>query len=315
MDRLIAAEVFVRIAERGSMTGAADTLDMSRAMVTRYLAQMEAWAGARLLHRTTRRLSLTQAGEETLARCRSMLDVAGEMGAPSTAAPDEPRGLLRLACSQSLAERVLSSAVVAFLRRHPMTAIELNIGAHAVNLVEERIDLAIRITNELEPTQIVRPLGRCPSVVCASPAYLAGRGTPQRAQDLAHHNCLTYSHHGRHLWDFDHAGERLAVPVAGNLSANETQVLLMAAIDGAGIVMQPFYAVADAIAKGQLMALLPDFVPQSMGVYGIYSSRRQMPAVLRAMLDFLAARFADPAHWPLEVPRARRLRSAVPSST
>lgn len=298
MDRITAAEVFVRIAERGSMSAAAEALDMSRAMVTRYLAQMEQWAGARLLHRTTRRLSLTEAGEETLARCRRMLEVSAEMATAASACADEPRGLLRVACAQSLAQEVLAAAVADYLRRHRQAAIDLHIDARPVNLVEERIDLAIRITNELDPNLIARPLGHCASVVCASPAYLAAHGTPRSVQDLATHNCLTYSYFGKSLWQFAHGGERVAVPVGGTLSANESQVLLAAAIEGAGIAMQPAYSANWPIAQGRLVALLPDFVPQGLGVYGVYASRRQMPASLRMLLDFLVARFADPAHWP-----------------
>lgn len=302
MDRVTAAEVFVCIAERRSMTAAADALGMSRAMVTRYLAQMEQWAGARLLHRTTRRLSLTEAGEESLARCRRMLEVAGEMATATIAGADVPRGLLRVACAQSLAQTMLAAAVTEFLRRHPLTAIDLHIDARPVNLVEERIDLAIRITNDLDPNLIARPLGRCASVVCAAPAYLAAHGAPHSAQELGAHNCLTYSYFGKSLWEFEHRGERIAVPVSGTLSANESHVLLAAALEGAGIVMQPAYSVAPLIEQGRLVALLPDFAPQSMGVHGIYGSRRQMPAALRALLDFLVERFADPAHWLAALP-------------
>jgi DNA-binding transcriptional LysR family regulator len=305
MDRVTAAEVFVSIAEKGSMTAAAEALDMSRAMVTRYLAQMEEWAGARLLHRTTRRLSLTEPGRETLARCRRMLELASEMVVASDQEAETPRGLLRVACSQSLAQDVLAATVAEFLRRHPLVAIDLQIGPRSVNLVEERIDLAIRITNDLDPNLIARPLGRCDSVICASPAYLAVHGRPHRVQDLATHNCLTYSYFGKSLWEFDLAGERLAVPVSGNLSANESNVLLAAAVEGAGIAMQPVYAARRLIAEGRLVALLPDAVPQPLGVYGLYGSRRQMPVALRLLLDLLAERFADPGYWPVR-PQAPR---------
>lgn len=298
MDRITAAEVFVCIAERASMTSAADALDMSRAMVTRYLAQMERWAGARLLHRTTRRLSLTEAGEETLGRCRRMLEVATDMALTPSDEADVPRGLLRVACAQSLAQDVLARAVAEYLRRHPLAAIDLHIAARPVNLVEERIDLAIRITDELDPNLIARPLGHCPSVICAAPAYLAAHGTPRSAHELATHNCLTYSYFGKSLWEFDQEGERIAVPVSGNLSANESQVLLAAAIEGAGIAMQPVYSASGPIAQGRLVALLPGLMPRPLGVYGLYGSRRQMPASLRVLLDFLVERFADARYWP-----------------
>jgi len=291
MDRITAARVFVSIAERGSMIAAAEVLDMSRAMVTRYLAEMEQWAGARLLHRSTRRLSLTDAGDITLVRCRAMLELAGAMAVAADDA-DAPQGLLRIACSQSLAQAQVASAVTGYLARYPRTAIDLQVNNRAVNLVEERIDLALRITNALEPNLIARQLGWCDSVVCAAPAYLAARGTPRQPGDLATHNCLTYSYFGKSLWQFTGADDEvLTVPVSGNLSANDDLVLLKAAGEGAGIALQPLYSAAPLIADGRLMALLPDCAPQRMGIYGIYTSRQHMPPALRAMLDFLVGWF------------------------
>ncbi|HGM6989052.1 TPA: LysR family transcriptional regulator [Serratia marcescens] len=297
MDRITAAEVFVTIVDRGSMIAAAETLEMSRAMVTRYLAQMEQWAGARLLHRTTRKLSLTDAGERTLERCRQMLALAGEIDLVEEGQSDELRGLLRITCSQSLGQTALVGAVAQYLKRHPQVVVDLQMNNRAVNLVEERIDLALRITNELDPNLIARPLSTCASVVCAAPAYLAAHGTPRQPQDLALHNCLTYSYFGKSLWHFDAQGVKSAVAVSGNLSANESVVLMAGTVQGAGISMQPYYSAAPLLASGELVELLPDYRPQSMGIYGIYTSRRQMPATLRTMLDFLVGWFATDPQW------------------
>lgn len=299
MDRVTAAEVFVAIIDRGSLAGASQALDMSRAMVTRYLAQMEAWAGARLLHRTTRKLGLTAAGSDALVRCRRLLDVARDMAVAADSEAEQPRGLLRLACSPSLAQAVLMRAVADYLQRHPQTAVDLQIGEQTVNLVEERIDLAIRITSQLDPNLIARPLATCSSVVCAAPAYLAAHGTPRRAEELATHNCLTYTYFGKSLWQFEHDDGPLAVPVGGNLSANDSVTLLAAAAAGAGIALQPLYSAAPLIASGRLVRLLPRYRPQALGIHGVYTSRRQLPATLRTMLDFLAERLrADPLLQP-----------------
>jgi len=297
MDRITAAQVFVAIAERGSMVAASEALDMSRAMVTRYLAEMEQWAGARLLHRTTRRLSLTDAGDATLARCRQMLEVAGAMAVAAPEGGDTPQGLLRITCSQSLAQTALAGAVTAYLQRYPRAAVDLQMENRAVNLVEQRIDLAIRITNALEPNLIARQLASCASVVCAAPSYLAAHGTPRRVEDLALHNCLTYNYFGKSLWQFTHQGEVLTVPVSGRLSANESLVLLVATAAGAGIAMQPRYSAAPLIASGQLVELLPAYAPQDMGIYGIYTSRQHMSPLLRTMLDFLLEWFARDPQW------------------
>jgi len=297
MDRITAAQVFVAIVERGSMINAAESLNMSRAMVTRYLSEMEKWAGARLLHRSTRKLSLTDAGENTLARCRKMLSVAAEMGSVADTGDEALRGLLRLSCSQSFGQGAVVLAVSEFLRRHPQVSIDLQLESRAINLVEDRIDLALRITNDLDPNLIARPLALCPSVVCASPAYLAAQGTPLHPQDLSVHNCLTYTYFGKTLWQFERQGEKVAVPVSGNLSANESLVLLTGAAEGAGIVMQPCYSAAPLIARGQLVSLLDQWQAQEMGIYAIYASRRQMPAALRALLDFLVEWFKGHPRW------------------
>ncbi|HEY1844364.1 MAG TPA: LysR family transcriptional regulator [Buttiauxella sp.] len=297
MDRITAARVFITIVERGSMIAAAEQLEMSRAMVTRYLSQMEEWTGARLLHRTTRRLSLTDAGERTLALSRKMLEVAEAIDQVEERPNDEIRGILRITCSQSLGQTALAGAVTQYLKLHPQVAVDLQMNNRAVNLVEERIDLALRITNDLDPNLIARPLSSCASVVCAAPRYLAERGTPERPEDLAGHNCLTYSWFGKSLWHFERAGEKSSVAVSGNLSANESVVLLAGTLRGAGISLQPYYSAAPLLAKGELVELLPAYKPQAMGIYGIYTSRKQMPATLRSLLDFLVEWFASDTQW------------------
>ncbi|WP_114194552.1 LysR family transcriptional regulator [Edaphovirga cremea] len=302
MDRITAAHVFITIVERGSLVAAAESLDMSRAMVTRYLSQMEEWAGVRLLHRTTRKLSLTDAGENTLGRCRKILAIAAEIDVTPELGDDALRGLLRISCSQSLGQTALVVAITEFLRQHPQVAIDLQMSNRAINLVEERIDLALRITNELDPNLIARPLAQCASIICAAPSYLAAHGTPHKPQDLALHNCLTYSYFGKSLWHFEHQGKQLAVPVSGNLSANESVVLLAGAVEGAGIALQPWYSAAPLIANGQLVKLIPDYQPQAMGIYAIFTSRRQMPATQRALLDYLVDWFSHHPRWQSLLP-------------
>ncbi|MEJ2801561.1 LysR substrate-binding domain-containing protein [Comamonadaceae bacterium PP-2] len=297
MDRLVAARVFVNIVERGSLAAAAEALDLSRPMVSRYLVEMERWMGSRLLHRTTRRISLTPAGETALSQCRRLLDIAEEMVPGALADGATPTGQLRIACSQSLAQHVVAKAMTAFLRQYPRVTVDLQIGSQPVNLVEQRIDLAIRITNDVDPTLIARPLALCESVVCASPSWLARHDAPRTAEDLASHNCLTYSHFGKSLWEFETPGTdssgHVVIPVSGNLSANEPEVMLAAALEGAGIALLPQYAAAQALASGRLVALLPGYKPRTFGVYGVFASRRQMSGALRAMIDFLAAWFKD----------------------
>jgi DNA-binding transcriptional LysR family regulator len=304
MDRLTATRVFVEVVDRGSQTAAAEHLDLSRAMVSRYLAALEGWVGARLLHRTTRKLSLTQVGNDVLPHCREMLHTAEMMRATGIKATDGPSGNLRIATSQSFAQTWLSPVLVDYLARYPNTSVDVLVNSQAVNLVEERIDLALRITNQLEPNQVARHLGTCHSVVCAAPGYLQRAGTPSQPQELATHNCLSYSYFGRNVWQFENTEGRQDVAVDGNLSSNDTGVLLEAALNGGGICLQPLYAAAPLLESGRLVRLLPQWQPQPLGIHAIYASRRQMLPALRALLDFIAKRLAsDPLWQPREADR------------
>ncbi|ABN62645.1 LysR family transcriptional regulator [Shewanella baltica] len=311
MDRLEAAKVFVTIVERGSMVSAANALDMSRSMVTRYLSEMEEWSGARLLHRSTRSLSLTPAGEQVLDYCHRLLELANEVPAVSHAAVAIPRGLLRISCSQFLAHQILAPVVRQYLASYPQASVNFHVSSQTVDLVAERIDLAIRITNELDPNLIARRLGECESVVCAAPSYLAARAAVLHPEDLTQHNCLTYSYFGDVMWRFYQAdvaakqaqalnsdpklnqGQAFNVPVNGNFSANDSMVVLNATLAGEGIAMQPLWAAKPYLDSGQLVPLLTEFMPQSLGVYGVYQSRKHMQPALRVMMDMLVAYFAS----------------------
>ena len=180
MDRLTAMQVFTEVADRASLTEAARALDMSRAMVSRYLESFERWLGVRLLHRTTRRVSLTDAGEEALQRCRQMLELSRDVQSVAGARRAAPAGKLRITASTSFAEAYLTDVVTDFLSRYPQTQVELIAMERTVNLVEERIDLAVRIGNVLDDTLVARKLGVCRSVVCASPAYIRAAASPAR---------------------------------------------------------------------------------------------------------------------------------------
>lgn len=297
MDRLTALRVFVSVVEQGSLSGAGEKLDMSRAMVSRYLAELESWMGARLLHRTTRRLSLTGPGEEALNRARAMLALGEEMEQIAVKGDDAPKGQLRITSSYSLSEALLVGAANDYLAQYPGTAIDILLLDRTVNLVEERIDLAVRITNDLDPNLVARRLGTCHSVVCASPAYLANHPAPQKVQDLALHNCLTYTYFGKSLWEFNGPDGPESVPVSGNLSANISNLLLEATLGGAGISLQPRYSAQPYLERGELVPLLTQWQPKRLGVYGVYATRKQMSPLLRSFLDFLLARMAANPLW------------------
>ncbi len=293
MDRITAAKVFVSIVDQGSMVSAANALDMSRSMVTRYLAEMESWADSRLLHRSTRKLSLTPAGELVLNQCRQLLELSEGVAGVGLLDVKAPSGLVRISCAQFLAHDVLGAFVHDYLERYPATQIDLHISNYAVNMVEERIDLAIRITNDLDPNLIARPLGRCHSLICASPDYVERYGALASPDELRRHNCLAYSYIGSQ-WNFSNQEEQepIVVPVKGNFSASESRVLLNRALAGGGISMQPLFAAKPLIEAGHLVQLLPEYQVESLGIYGIYRSRKHMSPALRALLDELVEYFS-----------------------
>ncbi len=295
MDRLTAMQVFVEVANSGSFSATADKMDMSRAMVTRYVGELEQWLGARLLQRTTRSVTLTDAGENCLRRSQQMLALMQNVEEETTISVDGAlRGQLRITCSISFAYAQLAAVVADFLALHPQLKIDINVSEGALNLVEARIDLAIRISAEPDPMLIGRMLAPCTSVLVASPAYLAKHGLPQAPADLAAHRCLTYANFGKSEWLFSRGegnGERAQVSVSSHLSANDATALLRAALAGGGVALQPSYLANPHIADGSLQAVLADWKLPDMAIYALYPSRKHLSPAVRALLDYLVGRF------------------------
>jgi len=293
MDRIFAAAVFNRICELGSLSAASRALGISRPMVSRYLNEMEKWAGTRLLHRSSRRLTITPAGEAILQKTRQLARLSEEIERETTQAI--PAGTLRIACAHFTAIHLLGPVIPAFLARYPALRIELDINNQPVSLIGERIDLAIRITDAPEPGVIARRLGECRSVLCASPDYLSRQGTPDIPDDLAQHNCLYYSRFAGQSWHFTAAqSEKITVAVKGNFSAGISSLLCDAAIAHCGVTMVPEQEARDALESGKLVRLLPGYVPQPLGIWGVYQSRQHQSAALRLFLDELQNRMLAP---------------------
>lgn len=293
MDKLVAMQVFITTVACGSQSGAAQKLGLSRPVVSRYLGELENWAGARLLHRTTRRLSLTDAGTEALARCRQLLEMAKgiqlSVGEPSGV----PRGRLRLTASTTLGRSVLTNMIARFVELYPDVGVDMLLSDQTVSLVDERIDLAIRITNTLGPNVVARKLAQCRVLLCAAPAYLQRRAAPRHVEELSEHNCLLHSFYGKSTWTFRCGGDELAVPVTGNLSANDAAAIEQAVLYGAGLAMLPAYMALPLIDKGALLALLPECEAMPMDIYAIYATRKNMPVALSKLIEFLERSFKD----------------------
>ena len=291
MDRLTAMKVFVEVAACGSFSATADKLDMSRAMVTRYVNELEQWLNARLLQRTTRSVTLTDAGESCLRRSQQMLALMENVEEETSSQDGVLSGQLRITCSVSLAYAQIAAAIVDFLKLHPQLKIDLNASEGALNLVEARIDLAIRISAEPDPLLIGRVLAPCASVLVASPAYLAAHGVLKLPSDLATHRCLSYANFGKSVWVLQRGDEVSRVSVTSHFSANEATALMRAALAGGGIALQPTYLANPHLADGTLQLVLPDWKLPDMAIYALYPSRKHLSPAVRALMDFLVARF------------------------
>ena len=291
MDRLVATRVFVTVVDKGSLTRAAEHLDMSTAMVSRHLAAIEHWLGARLLHRTTRRISLTEAGQTALAGSRQLLELAEDMRHQAGEVTRVPSGRLRITASASFAEAQLAPALVEFQQRHPRIDFSLVTAEHTVDLAAERIDLAVRITNTLEPGLIARPLATCRSVLCAAPAYLRAHGEPRTVQALQSHACITHAIVGAAQFRFRRRGQLIELPVNDRLSTNDTSVLRRTVLEGGGLGILPTYLVGEDLKQGRLVRVLPTLEPGTLGIHAIFLSRQHQPLALRLLVGFLAERF------------------------
>ena len=291
MDRIMSAMTYNRICELGSLSAAARSLGISRPMVSRYLDEMEKWAGARLIHRSTRRLTLTPAGEKILEKTRQLASLSQDIEGDATRLT--PSGTLRIACAHFTATHLLGPVIPAFLARYPALRIEVDINNQPVSLVGERIDLAIRITNSPEPGVIARALGECRSVLCASPAYLARAGQPETLDDLTQHNCLHYSRFSGQSWTFrDPEKGTVAVAVNGNFSAGISSLLCDMAMADVGLALVPEIEARVGLHSGQLVSVLPQLEPQPLGIYGLYQSRDHQHAALGLFLDALKQHLA-----------------------
>ena len=293
MDRFLAMRVFVQVVDLGSLTAVANKLDISRAMATRYIASLEKSLGVRLLHRSSRSLGLTGVGNDILPYCRQVLALNEDIESVVISKNNEPHGLIRVASSISFGQSYLAAAMSRYAAQYPKTSVEMILADRTINLVEERIDLAVQVGNDLDPGVIARLLTRCPSVVCASPGYLARKGEPRHPVDLIGHNCLNHTRLGK-IWRFGSPSDSSENPayeevtVSGNFAANDTMVLLHAALAGEGVAHLPAFTAAKHIHSGALVHLLPGYSMPELGVYALYASRKHLPATTRALVDFLA---------------------------
>lgn len=292
MDRLTSAKVFVDIAQSGSFTATADRLEMSRAMVTRYVEAMEKWLNVRLLHRTTRKVTLTSAGVDCLKEVEVWLEQAQSLEALSNKS-EELSGMVRVATSMSFGFSQLIPAFQNFMSIYPKLHIDMDLQDSVADLTERQIDLAIRIASNPDPSLIGKPIAVCKSLLVASPNYLATRDKIVKPEQLIEHNCLGYKNFQRHVWHLTKGDQQQSVDVECKLTANEATTLLHAALYGGGVAIQPDYLANKYIKTGQLQSVLPEWKPADLTIYALYSSRKHLSPNVRALIDYLQQYFEE----------------------
>lgn len=299
MENLTDIAVFVQVVERGSFTAAAEHLGLSRPVVSKYITRLEDRLGARLLNRTTRRLSLTEAGRAFFARSQRGLQEIEAAEAEVSHLQQTPRGKLRLNTPMSFGIRHIAPAVAEFLARYPELTVDMSLDDRQVDLIEEGFDLAIRIAELPDSTLIARRLGPCRHVVCASPAYLKTYGAPKTPDDLRRHNVLTYRYQDSPSeWRFvTPEGRFVSIPVAGSIQMNNSLAIREAVLSGAGITLTPTFIVGEDIKTGRLEKLLPEYRAQEISIYAVYPERRHLLPKVQAFVDFMKERISDVPYW------------------
>lgn len=295
MDRVTSMRAFVRAAGAGSLSAAARQLSMSPAMATKHVNALEVRLGVKLFHRSTRRLTLTEAGGNYLEACQRILADIDEAEAAATSQRVKASGLLRVNAPLSFGSLHIAPLIPEFSRRHPEVKTELGLSDVSIDLIAGSWDLAIRIGHLADSPLQARRLGDCRMVVCAAPQYLDERGVPRRIAELAQHNCLSYTlsaMQSARKWHFGSQGE-YSVAVDGNLMANNGDALLAAAVRGQGIIYQPHFIVGQAVERGELVELELDRPAADLGgIHVLYPPDRRPPAKVRVMIDYLAESFA-----------------------
>jgi DNA-binding transcriptional LysR family regulator len=295
MDILASMKVFVAVVDAGSFAAAAGRLDMSRAMASKYVMNLEDHLGTRLLNRTTRRLSVTESGSVFYERSVQIISdvteaeqVAGHMSAV-------PRGILKITMPLSYGQHRLGPVIADYVRQYPQVKLDISFSDHKADLIEEGFDLAIRIGTLPGSGLIARKLGSGRVIVCASPDYLKRHGTPQTPEDLARHSCLGYTlSNSGDEWRLTRQGEEAAIRIAGPIKADNGDMLRLAALSGAGLIFQPHFIVSEDLQAGRLVQVLADYASAELGIYAIYPSRKHLSAKVRTFVDFLAGRLSTP---------------------
>ena len=296
MDLFGSMKMYVAVVDGGSFAAAADKLEMSRAMASKQIQKLEEHLGTRLLNRTTRRLSLTETGRAFYERSLQIIGDVEEAEQIAGQMTRRPQGVLRVTLPLSYGQHRLAAIIGDYTQAYPQVQLDISLSDRKIDLVEDGLDLAIRIGALPQSDLIARKIGGVHSVVCAAPAYLARHGAPGTPAELAGHACLGYTLSGGGTdWRMEGPDGPLTVAISGPIRADNGDIIRLAALGGAGILFQPQFIVDDDLAAGRLVRLLPQWQSAELGVYAVYPSRKHLSAKVRTFVDFLASALAGNA--------------------
>ena len=294
MDRFQEMSVFAAVVDAGSFVGASDALEMSKPAVSRHVAELEARLGVRLLHRTTRRLSLTEEGEVFYARCKELLGELEEAEAEITSRTGKASGQLKVSAPVSFGLLHLAPLWAGFMARHPDVVLGVTLSDRMVDLVEEGFDLAVRVARLPSSSLVGRKLSSTRSVLCASPKYLKAHGTPQHPSELTQHAVIGYSLLSTgDTWSFEGPEGTVSVKVDPRMRTNSGDTCRAAALGHQGIILQPTFMIADDLRSGQLVEVLPQYRSLELGIYALYPTRKHVLPKVRLLIDYLAQSFTN----------------------
>ncbi|ABE54073.1 LysR, substrate-binding [Shewanella denitrificans OS217] len=303
MDRIDAMRAFVSVVTEGSFSHGASHLQLSPQLVSKYVSQLEVRLGVRLLNRTTRKVSLTEAGTEYFQHAQQILLSIDEMDAQLGGLQQQPKGTLRISAPVSFALKHLGRLVTDFQIAHPLVNVDLQLNDRKVDIVEEGFDVALRIGQLKSSSLIAKHIAPIRVVLCASADYLHKHGTPTCAEDLKDHKYLHYSYiemegkASRYHWLRGKNNQHNS-----KLESNNGDVLVEAAIAGAGLVLQPTFIASEAIRQGKLIEILPECEPEPLGLYAVYAHRKLLPNKIRCFIDFIEGYYGAPPYWDTLTP-------------
>jgi len=298
VDRFQEMRAFVTVVDTGSFVRAADALDLSKTAVSRLVGGLESRLGTRLLHRTTRKLSMTPEGEVFCGRCRQLLDGVAEAEAELTTHSGEAIGQLRVNVPVTFGLLHLAPLWPAFMELHPKVGLDITLSDRLVDLVDEGYDLAVRIARLQASSLVSRQLTSTRMILCASPEYLRRHGAPEHPSEIARHAVISYTLLAMgETWQFEGPGGPVSVEVLPRMRTNSGDTCCAAALQHQGIVLQPSFLVGTHLASGALVELLPEYRSIELGVYAVYPTRKYLTPKVRALIEFLVAAFRMRA-WP-----------------